>query len=281
MQIFSSIKPRTKIIRNNVQVFWNSLLRPSDNRSSCVNHRVSGDGILALVVAFIFVFVAVDPVVVHLMRDLPAAARAVFEEVTKFGTAGLYLVPVATLLLILVICDWRVFSMRVTHAYYTISIWCFAIIVSVGGGGLAINLIKRIIGRARPKHFEELGAYAFDPFAFKSSFAGFPSGHSTTAGSVFLLLFIFFPKWKWTWLSMALMVAASRVILGSHYVSDVLVGLIVGAGVSWGVVSYLAKRRRGFKFDPSHFVGVKAKPVHGFPGFGRDLKRGLTASADS
>ena len=98
------------------------------------------------------------------------------------------------------------------------------VFVSVGGAGLIANLAKNIIGRARPKLFDTIGPLDFQLFAFDPDHASFPSGpcdqhlrsrhrdrHALAAGEVLLY-------------TIAAWIAASRVLIGQHYFTDVVAG---------------------------------------------------------
>lgn len=56
----------------------------------------------------------------------------------------------------------------------------------------------------------------------------FPSGHTSGAFLFALFLSILFPPWTVAFFLWASMVACSRVLLGLHFPSDILFGLIVG-----------------------------------------------------
>lgn len=65
--------------------------------------------------------------------------------------------------------------------------------------------------------------------------ASFPSGHTAAAFSLATSMSIVSPKWyviapMFTWASL---VGYSRMYLGVHYPSDVLVGALVGSGSAW------------------------------------------------
>ena len=57
----------------------------------------------------------------------------------------------------------------------------------------------------------------------------FPSGHTLHAVNFSLMLFFYFPELSWLVFSFAILVALSRFILGLHYISDVVVGGLIGA----------------------------------------------------
>jgi len=104
-------------------------------------------------------------------------------------------------------------------------------------GAIIVNMLKIFIGRARPKFFNEVGAYHFQPFHIDYDFASFPSGHAITWGIVAMAMARFFPKYRLYWYLSAIMVALSRVVLGSHYTSDVFASL----GLSYVIVDYCVR----------------------------------------
>lgn len=61
----------------------------------------------------------------------------------------------------------------------------------------------------------------------------FPSGHTMNAVNFAILLAYFFPVLIWVVAPFALLVALSRVILGMHYPTDVLVGACLGTLISY------------------------------------------------
>jgi undecaprenyl-diphosphatase len=89
--------------------------------------------------------------------------------------------------------------------------------------GLAFWRLKRRFKRRRPC---ELLGLAYDvKVADRFSF---PSGHSATSFAIATLLALAFPLLSPLFLAMAAAIAASRVLLGLHYVSDVVAGAALG-----------------------------------------------------
>jgi undecaprenyl-diphosphatase len=61
----------------------------------------------------------------------------------------------------------------------------------------------------------------------------FPSGHTIVAFALVLSVGSFYPDWLMALLATALLIAASRIILGMHFLSDVVAGAIIGVGLGW------------------------------------------------
>jgi undecaprenyl-diphosphatase len=90
---------------------------------------------------------------------------------------------------------------------------------------LIYRVLKQRIGRPRPfVDCPDIRACArvLDRFSF-------PSGHTLHAVSFGILLAHHYPAFAWPLGGFALLVAASRVVLGLHYPSDVLAGGLIGA----------------------------------------------------
>jgi undecaprenyl-diphosphatase len=96
---------------------------------------------------------------------------------------------------------------------------------AVAGGILAFHTIKRVVCRVRPTDIEP---HCWAHIVTRDRFS-FPSGHSTTAFAVALSLGSFYPEIMPLLLVLAVNVAISRVVVGMHYLTDVLVGSGMGA----------------------------------------------------
>lgn len=103
--------------------------------------------------------------------------------------------------------------------------------VSVG----AFQALKRKIGRKRPC---ALGLHSWAKLLPPDQFS-FPSGHTMTAFAVSVPLIHFYPELLPVLLFCSLSIAASRLLLGMHFLSDVLAGVALGCllgYLSWVVV---------------------------------------------
>jgi membrane-associated phospholipid phosphatase len=114
--------------------------------------------------------------------------------------------------------------------------------LAVAATGLAADLLKILIGRARPKHLFQDGLMALAPGSLSSSWWSFPSGHATTIGAVAMALTLLVPRLAWVWLLLALAVALGRIGATAHFVSDTIAGLWLGA-LGATLVSWALARR--------------------------------------
>ncbi|HTU45606.1 MAG TPA: phosphatase PAP2 family protein [Bryobacteraceae bacterium] len=98
---------------------------------------------------------------------------------------------------------------------------------AVVGIGVFI-LVKKLSGRKRPCEIEpHCWATLLPPDRFS-----FPSGHTITAFAVALGLGEFYPALLAVLLVCALVIATSRILLGMHFLSDVVAGAALGAALA-------------------------------------------------
>ena len=96
---------------------------------------------------------------------------------------------------------------------------------------LAIQLVKRLVSRARPTEREGCRVWIRCPDRFS-----FPSGHATSSLAVALAYGVAYPEAAPLLAFLALLVGSSRVVLGVHYPGDVIAGQII-AGLTVLAVS--------------------------------------------
>ncbi|HWC97889.1 MAG TPA: phosphatase PAP2 family protein [Candidatus Sulfopaludibacter sp.] len=97
---------------------------------------------------------------------------------------------------------------------------------AAAGTGIVFFLrLKKVTGRRRPCAIEpHCWATLLPPDQFS-----FPSGHTITAFSVALTLSHFYPSLTLGLMFCAVSIAVSRVLLGMHFLSDVLAGAAIGS----------------------------------------------------
>ena len=78
--------------------------------------------------------------------------------------------------------------------------------------------------------------------------SGFPSGHATAVFSGLAVLDKEFPRFKWFWLVFALIVVFSRLYLGMHYLTDVVVGMVIGYTTGLLITKYIEYQKSFMDF---------------------------------
>lgn len=86
---------------------------------------------------------------------------------------------------------------------------------------LPVFALKQTVRRPRPDYKDtRLGAVLMDKWSF-------PSGHATRSTYVVIVLGNFYPHLILLWLIWALIMISSRLLLGVHYISDILAGILI------------------------------------------------------
>jgi undecaprenyl-diphosphatase len=103
-------------------------------------------------------------------------------------------------------------------------------------GVLVFKGLKRISRRQRPCQFEpHCWSKVLPPDQFS-----FPSGHTMTAFAIALVVSYFYPSLQTPMYFLAISIAVSRVVLGMHFLSDVLAGMLLGSALGIGSIVTLA-----------------------------------------
>jgi undecaprenyl-diphosphatase len=92
------------------------------------------------------------------------------------------------------------------------------------------RFIKKVSKRKRPCQLE---SHCWSKILPPDQFS-FPSGHAMSAFAIAVPICILYPQLDTALLALSVSIAVSRVILGMHFVSDVVVGSLMGAGLGYG-----------------------------------------------
>lgn len=94
--------------------------------------------------------------------------------------------------------------------------------------GLILQVLKHLVGRVRPYASEGLFAQQFDPLTLDYRHHSMPSGHTQVVFAVATYMSIIWPKGKYIWFAFAVLLAVSRIITLNHWLSDTIMGALVG-----------------------------------------------------
>ena len=214
---------------------------------------------VASVTVLLLCLVFFDAAAITGARNLPRWLISAFDWSTDFGKSGWFLWPLGILFLVLtaLLPKLTPVSLRVVAAMMVRVGFLF---IAVAVPGVFVNVVKQIIGRARPFVTGIADPYVFKPFIWGAAYASMPSGHAATAFSVLVAFGILWPRARIILLIYALLIAASRVVVTAHHPTDVLVGALVGIVGALLVRRYFALRGLGFSIGPDGIVRQKPGP---------------------
>lgn len=192
--------------------------------------------------------VMLDPYLTVWYAQLPPRLVDVFRTVTRFGKSDWILVSTGLFFLAMLLLDAGALRARLRARRAMRTLAAGYVFAAVALSGIIANLSKNIIGRARPKYFDETGTLSFDFWSGDSSWASFPSGHATTAMALGVALALLFPRLRWVFLCLCFWIAVSRLFVEAHYPSDVIAGGMLGGLTAWLMARALARRRLVFGF---------------------------------
>lgn len=115
--------------------------------------------------------------------------------------------------------------------------------LSVTAAGILCDIIKVILGRSRPVELFHGGLYGFYFLQTKGSMVSFPSGHATVIASIMIGLSYLFPRYWKFFLTLMFLTSISRIILTAHFLSDIMMGMYLGAICA--IVTYEFVTNRG------------------------------------
>ena len=103
-------------------------------------------------------------------------------------------------------------------------------------GIFVFKLLKHVSQRPRPCQIEP---HCWSSISPPDRFS-FPSGHTMTAFSIAFVLSYFYPGLEPTLYFLAFSIALSRIVLGMHFLSDVLAGIVLGVSLGCAALTCFA-----------------------------------------
>lgn len=167
--------------------------------------------------------------------------RRVFTFITAFGESTPYLA-----ISVLLAVGFYLAHIRATDAararHFAANAWRAGFVfAAIAVPGLVGDVLKPIFGRARPKLLFMDDAYGFNWQGGGADYWSFPSGHTITIVALAAALFLIYPRGWPLYVLAAALVAASRVIIDAHYLSDVLAGGFLAVALVWAMAAICSR----------------------------------------
>ena len=218
-----------------IERWWEALCRPSPGLKRFA-WLTLGCGL-----GFLIAYRWIDIPLASALQTIDPVTHAIFGFITKLGEGGVYLVPLAGLM----VWTWRkrerLWTLRAAFVFVTIAV-----------PGILADIMKPVFARARPVLFFREHAFGFTWGSPHANAWSFPSGHSVTVAALAVALYAIYPPAWPAYALLALVVMASRIILDQHYLSDVIAGFYIGVAFA---VAFVAAARR-------HGLPLEAKEIH-------------------
>lgn len=186
--------------------------------------------ILVLLLINIFFSYGVDVGLYNYFSNLNFGFGAIylkdfFIRITELGDSFWYFLIISSIFLISLICKKiKLLSLKNYTEINSFCIFSFSYLFIVG---LLTQILKHLIGRPRPNHTDFSENFGFNFFTTDSAFHSFPSGHASTIVSVVLIAALAMPSLRILFYFFGFLIAISRVVVGAHFVTDVIAGAIV------------------------------------------------------
>jgi lipid A 4'-phosphatase len=185
---------------------------------------------VATLAFFFFCYTQLDEPLAHYFHDSNPVLQRVFRIITQFGEGGVYLVPLG---LVIIASHYSGRARLAWRAGY--------VFAAVALPGIIADIAKPVFGRARPALLFQDQIFGFTWHGAHASQWSFPSGHAVTITALATALYALYPPLWPAYLLVALLVAASRIIIDAHYLSDVIAGAYIGFAFAWAL-TIAAKR---------------------------------------
>ncbi len=183
-------------------------------------YRIFASGFI-MMIAFGSYFIVDVPMATYFWQQKGDILYKVFHFLTQFGQIEYYLLPLLGLYLYYQKRD-RIAAVKAKFVFVSLSL-----------SGIIVLFIKMLAGRFRPELYFQKNLFGFDFFHVNHTMTSFPSGHSATSLGAAVAFGLLFPRYRLFFYLFGVAIMISRVVIGRHYPSDILIGGLIGAWTSY------------------------------------------------
>ena len=200
-------------------------------------------------------FLLFDYSIASFFHSLNYQTKSLFGTLTHFGDSLYFFVPtILTWVLVKIIKS----KNQIINTISEISLFIFLNILL---SGIVTQILKHIIGRPRPVLFNGFEQQSLSIISFDSKWHSFPSGHTATIFAFIFCMVLLFPKIKNILITVAIIIASTRVIVGAHFISDIFGGVLVAYLSSIFISKNLSSKKilftaEGEKLIPNSNVNI-------------------------
>lgn len=127
---------------------------------------------------------------------------------------------------------WRLKNWR--RRFYFFALSFSSLLIS---RGIIFETINRLFARSRPGDYLD-----FTPVIHGSGFS-FPSGHAVFLFTLAFSIFVFDKKWGSLFALLSFLVGLSRIIVGAHWPTDVIFGIMLGTLIPFIIRPFLFPKK--------------------------------------
>lgn len=253
-----------------IPAYWRFVIkRRPDPKHPLIARKFLSVGLPLWILLFVLVIGLTVQFIDPLYRDWLAKEMAEKGEQTITDMGGIFRLFSAlanprlvvnlsvTIIVIMTIFSARWFKGHHYAIWHSIIVHAIFFFVAINLIGVLQKVLKTFFGRTRPFAIPEDQIWAYNPFQNSFVYESFPSGHASVGAVLAMALALFFPKAKWFFIALGILVAISRPAMGLHFPADVIAGFVLGTALSWFLARVLARKRLLFQFSPEGKITLR------------------------
>ncbi len=240
-------------------------LDPPPDWASRAHTQIARWPLIGVVCLVLIAALLSDHAIAAWARTLPPVLREIAPVLTALGTSGYMFAGSA---LVAFAAWWLGRSTRKSRLRAKLSrvvegaLYFF---LTTAAAGLLVQIVKRAVGRVRPRIAGDGSSFTFHPFTMVNGYASFPSGHAASSFAAATALGLIVPRWRVAFYLAASAIAVCRIVENEHYASDVVSGAVLGLTVSLTLARapVTTAAIRGFSAWADKVAGPADRPERG------------------